>query len=45
MKFGEDGAILAGDALYAEAFRYLLTHQHGAPERVLAAAGEIAAAT
>jgi geranylgeranyl diphosphate synthase type II len=45
VKFGEDVAILAGDALYAEAFRHLLSHQRGAPERVLAAARELAAAT
>jgi geranylgeranyl diphosphate synthase, type II len=45
VKFGEDVAILAGDALYAEAFRLLLTAQPGEPERVLAAAKELAAAT
>ena len=27
VKFGEDVAILAGDGLYAEAFRHLLTSQ------------------
>jgi geranylgeranyl diphosphate synthase type II len=43
--FGEDVAILAGDGLYAEAFRHLLTHTHAPPERVLAAAAELAAAT
>ncbi len=43
--FGEDVAILAGDGLYAEAFQHLLTHQRAAPERVLAAAAELAAAT
>ncbi len=43
--FGEDVAILAGDGLYAEAFLHLLTHQRAAPERVLAAAAELAAAT
>ncbi len=43
--FGEDVAILAGDALYAEAFRLLLTEQRGEPERLLAAARELAAAT
>ncbi len=43
--FGEDVAILAGDGLYAEAFRHLLTYQRSAPERVLAAAAELAAAT
>src|SRR5947208_10252060 len=45
VKFGEDVAILAGDGLYAEAFRHLLTRQRAAPERVLAAAAELAAAT
>jgi geranylgeranyl diphosphate synthase type II len=45
VKFGEDVAILAGDGLYAEAFRHLLTHQSSAPERVLQAAAELAAAT
>src|SRR6266581_5763527 len=45
VKYGEDVAILAGDGLYAEAFRHLLTHQRSAPERVLAAAAELATAT
>jgi geranylgeranyl diphosphate synthase, type II len=45
IKFGEDVAILAGDALYAEAFRHLLTAQAGEPQRILAAARELAAAT
>ena len=45
VKFGEDVAILAGDGLYAEAFRHLLTQQRSPPERVLAAAAELAAAT
>ncbi len=45
VKFGEDVAILAGDGLYAEAFHHLLVHQRSAPERVLAAAGELAGAT
>jgi geranylgeranyl diphosphate synthase type II len=43
--FGQDVAILAGDGLYAEAFRHLLTHQSGAPADVLAAVCELAAAT
>ena len=43
--FGEDVAILAGDGLFAEAFRLLLTAQAGAPADVLAAAAELAAAT
>ena len=45
VRFGEDVAILAGDALYAEAFRHLLTAQAGEPGRILAAARELAAAT
>jgi geranylgeranyl diphosphate synthase, type II len=45
VRFGEDVAILAGDALYAEAFRHLLTEQEGEPHRILAAARELAAAT
>ena len=43
--FGEDVAILAGDGLYAEAFRLLLTDQAGEPAHVLAAARELATAT
>ncbi len=43
--YGVDVAILAGDALYAEAFSHLLTAQAGPAERVLAAARELAAAT
>ncbi|MFZ0092111.1 MAG: polyprenyl synthetase family protein [Solirubrobacteraceae bacterium] len=43
--FGDDVAILAGDGLYAEAFRLLLTEQEGEPRHVLAAAAELAAAT
>ncbi len=43
--FGEDVAILAGDGLYAEAFRLLLTEQPGEPADVLAAARELAGAT
>jgi geranylgeranyl diphosphate synthase type II len=45
VKFGEAVAILAGDGLYAEAFRHLLTHPRAAPERVLRAAAELATAT
>jgi geranylgeranyl diphosphate synthase type II len=44
-KFGEDVAILAGDGLYAEAFRLVLIDQPGEPRNVLAAVGELAAAT
>jgi geranylgeranyl diphosphate synthase type II len=43
--FGENVAILAGDGLYAEAFRLVLTRQEGDPARVMAAVGELAAAT
>jgi geranylgeranyl diphosphate synthase, type II len=43
--FGEDVAILAGDGLYAEAFRHVLTRQSGEPARILAAVAELAAAT
>ncbi len=42
---GEDVAILAGDGLYAEAFRHALGHQAGDPARVLVALAELAAAT
>jgi geranylgeranyl diphosphate synthase, type II len=45
VKYGEDIAILAGDGLYAEAFRHLLKHQKAAPDRLLAAAAELATAT
>jgi geranylgeranyl diphosphate synthase type II len=45
VKFGEDVAILAGDGLYAEAFHHLLTRQQAPPERLLAAAAELASAT
>ena len=42
---GEDVAILAGDALFAEAIRLVCERQAGAPQRILAAVREIAAAT
>jgi len=45
VKYGEAVAILAGDGLYAEAFRHLLHEQRGEPAKVLAAAAELAAAT
>jgi len=45
VRFGEDVAILAGDGLYAEAFRHLLTEQRSSPRRVLRAAAELAGAT
>jgi geranylgeranyl diphosphate synthase, type II len=44
VRFGEDVAILAGDGLFAEAVRLFAT-QPGDPARVLAALGELAAAT
>ena len=37
VKFGEDVAILAGDGLYAEAFRLVLHEQQGDPASILAA--------
>jgi geranylgeranyl diphosphate synthase, type II len=43
--FGEDVAILAGDALYAEAFKLLLSEQKGDPRQVLTAAAQLAGAT
>jgi geranylgeranyl diphosphate synthase type II len=43
--YREDIAILAGDGLYAEAFRHVLGEQAGEPARVLAAVAELAAAT
>jgi geranylgeranyl diphosphate synthase type II len=43
--YGEDVAILAGDGLYAEAFRLVLAEQPGEPADVLAAVCELAAAT
>jgi geranylgeranyl diphosphate synthase type II len=42
---GEDVAILAGDGLFAEAIRLFCARQGGDPARVLAALGELAAAT
>ena len=45
VKYGEDVAILAGDGLYAEAFRHVLRAQEGDPARVLAALAELATAT
>ncbi|MCU1676290.1 MAG: Polyprenyl synthetase, partial [Frankiales bacterium] len=44
-RFGEDVAILAGDALYAEAFRLVLREQRGDPARLLEAVAELADAT
>jgi geranylgeranyl diphosphate synthase, type II len=43
--YGEDVAILAGDALYAEAFRHVLGHQQGEAADVLRALRELATAT
>ncbi|MEA2298266.1 MAG: geranylgeranyl diphosphate synthase, type [Solirubrobacteraceae bacterium] len=45
VEYGENVAILAGDALYAEAFRHVICHQAGPPARVLEAVAELAAAT
>ena len=44
-KFGENVAILAGDGLFAEAMRLYCERQEGDPERVVAALGELVAAT
>ena len=43
--YGEDVAILAGDGLYAEAFRHVLDEQRGDPRAVLSALCELAGAT
>jgi len=43
--YGEDVAILAGDGLYAEAIRHFCERQQGEPRQVLAALGELVAAT
>jgi geranylgeranyl diphosphate synthase type II len=43
--YGENVAILAGDGLYAEAFRLILAEQAGEPANVLAAVRELATAT
>ncbi|MBX5440065.1 MAG: polyprenyl synthetase family protein [Solirubrobacteraceae bacterium] len=43
--YREDVAILAGDALYAEAFRHVLTRQSGDPAHVMAALAHLATAT
>jgi geranylgeranyl diphosphate synthase type II len=45
VRYGEDVAILAGDGLYAEAFRLVLHEQSGEPAAVLAALSELADAT
>jgi geranylgeranyl diphosphate synthase, type II len=45
VEFGEDVAILAGDALFAEAMRLFCVRQGGEPARVLAALGELVSAT
>ena len=42
--FGEDGASLAGDGMFAEALRVALDHQEGEPAHVIAAIREIVAA-
>ncbi len=43
--FGEDVAILAGDGLYAEAFKHMLSERRSPPERLIEAAVELAGAT
>lgn len=42
--FGENVAILAGDGLFAEAYRLVLERQEGPPERVVAALRELSQA-
>jgi geranylgeranyl diphosphate synthase type II len=45
VKYGEDVAILAGDGLYAEAFKLVLHAQPGDPANLLKAVCELASAT
>ena len=45
VRYGEDVAILAGDGLYAEAFRLVLKEQEADPAALLAAVRELADAT
>ncbi|MBA2644061.1 MAG: polyprenyl synthetase family protein [Solirubrobacterales bacterium] len=45
VRYGEDVAILAGDGLYAEAFKLVLTEQRSDPADLLAAVCELADAT
>ena len=45
VKFGEDVAILAGDALFAEAMRLFCEQQESEPERVMTALSELVSAT
>jgi geranylgeranyl diphosphate synthase type II len=45
VRYGEGVAILAGDGLYAEAFRLVLHEQRGEPAAILAALAELADAT
>jgi geranylgeranyl diphosphate synthase type II len=45
VRYGEDIAILAGDALYAEAMRLVLVEQRGDPARVVECVAELAAAS
>jgi geranylgeranyl diphosphate synthase, type II len=44
-QFGEDVAILAGDGLYAEAFKHVLHHQRGDARAILNSVCELASAT
>ena len=45
VKYGENVAILAGDGLFAEAMRLFCERQEAKPDRVVAALGELVAAT
>jgi len=45
VKFGEDIAILTGDALFAEAFRIILRYQKGTPDMIVRALSEVSEAS
>jgi geranylgeranyl diphosphate synthase type II len=45
VRYGEDIAILAGDAMYAEAMRLVLVEQRGDPARVIACLAELTTAS
>jgi geranylgeranyl diphosphate synthase, type II len=45
VRYGEDIAILAGDALYAEAMHLVVTEQRGDPARILACLNELTTAS
>jgi geranylgeranyl diphosphate synthase type II len=45
VRYGEDIAILAGDAMYAEALRLVLTEQRGDPARIIECLAELTTAS